>query len=70
LDEGVAHLTAVHDHFGVDLDVSDHVPCADVGTTFEETGPKEVEERAVRKRRSTGGVEWDSTRWRATACRR
>ena len=37
----------------VHLSVSDHVPCADVGTTFEETGPKQVDEWAVRKRMST-----------------
>ncbi len=51
LDGRVAHLTAVHDHFGIDLDISDHIGCADVDTTFEETGPKEVEEWVVRKRR-------------------
>jgi hypothetical protein len=55
LEEGVVHLTLVHDHFGVDVDVNNHVPCVDVGTTFEERGPKEVKEQVLRKRRLMGG---------------
>ncbi len=55
LDKGVVQLTVVHNHFRIDLDVSDHIACTEVGTAFEETGPKQVEEPVVRKRRSRGG---------------
>jgi hypothetical protein len=37
------------------VDINNHVPCVDVGTTFEERGPKEVKEQALRKRRLMGG---------------
>ena len=37
------------------VDINDHVPCVDVGTTFEERGLKEVKEQALRKRRLMGG---------------
>jgi hypothetical protein len=36
------------------VDVNNHVPCVNVGTTFER-GPKEVKEQALRKRRLMGG---------------